>query len=102
MTTSVIGGAGDLVLWEVAQKHIACKRRGWFLFVGNLVCHRSVDAHRPGADGGIEQHSNVAMSYQPFRMTLIILCRDAVQQMNGAIASSGADNGLDTVIVERP
>ena len=61
-----------------------------------------MDTHRPGSDSGIEKHGDVAVTYQPFRMTLIGLSRDAVQQMDGAISAPGAYNGLDIVIIESP
>ena len=78
MANAVIRVAGNLVLWQCAEKDIAGNGGGGLLLAGNLESHRSMQTHDPSTGYNIEQYGDVAMTDNPFGMLLIIFEGDAV------------------------
>ena len=85
-----------------AEQDVTGNAGGRLLLTGNLEGHGSVDAHQACSGYNVEQDGDVAVTDQPFRMLLILFLRDAVQQVDGTIAATRADDGLDTIILECP
>ena len=102
MSQLIILVGGNLVLWQCAEQDLARQRGGWLLTACYLESHGAVQTDHPSTGHGIEQHTDVTMSDNPFGMLLVILYRNTVQQVKGAIAATGTDDGLDGVVFQCP
>ena len=78
MADTVVRVAGNLVLWQRAEKDVAGNGGGGLLLAGNLESHRAMQTHDTGTGYGIEQNADVAMTDDPFGMLLVVFDGDAV------------------------
>lgn len=63
-----------------------CDGDGWFLLVGNLDSHWTMNTKCSCSCNDIKQHRDITMPYQPFGMFLEYLQGNPVQQVHGTVS----------------
>lgn len=72
------------------------------LLRGDSVAHGAVDALHAGLHHGAVEGSDVAEADEPLGMAGQLAEGDAAEQLHGAVAASGAHDGPDGAVAQRP